>query len=328
MTSAFEVLQQASTFTKLDPHSTYNLVRIREGDEWKIAFITPSGHYEYPVMPFGLMIAPAVIQRYINEVLSWRSQCSMPVPSPFWDLSSHNKLCMDPAKVQAVENWPRPTSVHLVQHFLGFMNFYRRFIKNFSTLAAPLITLTRKASGPCCWSTKAQQAFDELKCCLIKAPILQLPDAELPFVVEVDTSEVGDGAVLSQQSGEDKKLHPCAYFSQHLSPAERNYDVGNRELLAVKLVLEEWRHWLEGAKHVFLVWTDHKNLAYIQQAKRLNRRQARWGLFFARFDFTISYWLGTKNIKPDALSHQWESSLPSAPPLTIIPGARVLAPIQ
>ncbi|KAK1788748.1 hypothetical protein P4O66_002560 [Electrophorus voltai] len=126
---------------------------------------------------------------------------------------SHNKLCMDPTKVKAVENWPRHTSVHLVQRFLGFTNFYRRFIKNFSAFAASLITLTRKVSGRFCWSTEPQQAFDELKHRLIKAPILQIPDTELPFVFEVDASEVGDDGVLSQWSEEDKKLHPCAYFS-------------------------------------------------------------------------------------------------------------------
>ncbi|KAK1798028.1 hypothetical protein P4O66_000529 [Electrophorus voltai] len=238
---------------------------------------------------------------------------------------SHNMLCMDPAKVWAVESWPRPTSLCLVQCFLGFTNFYHRFVKNFSTDAAPLTALTRKVSGPFCRSTKAQQAFEELKCCLIRAPILQLPNTELPFISEVDASEVGVGAVLSQQSGEDKKLHPCAYFSRHLSSAEWNYDVGDRELLAVKLALEEWRNWLKGAKNPFLVWTDHKNLAYIQQAKRLNPHQARWGLFF---DFTLSYWPGTRNIKLYALSHQWESSPPSALPSTIIPRVRIIAPIQ
>ncbi|KAK1787361.1 hypothetical protein P4O66_002861 [Electrophorus voltai] len=205
---------------------------------------------------------------------------------------------MDPAKLRAVENWSRPILVRLVQRFLGFTNFYRRFVRNFNMVAAPLIALTRKASGRFCWSIKLQQAFEELKRYLTTAPILQLPDAELPFLVEVDASE-------------------------HLSPAERNYDMGNGELLAVELMLEEWRHWLEGAKHPFLVWMDHKNLAYIQQAKQLNPHQAKWGLFFARFDITLSYRLSTKNAKPDALSHQWESSLPSAPPLTVIPRARI-----
>ncbi len=107
------------------------------------------------------------------------------------------------------------------------------------------------------------------------------------------------------------------FFSNRLSPAERNYDIGNRELLAVKLALEEWRHWLEGLGVPFVVWTDHKNLEYIQSANRLNSRQARWALFFGRFDFSISYRPGSKNIKPDALSRIFDHSdrpvcLPSA----------------
>ncbi len=127
-------------------------------------------------------------------------------------------------------------------------------------------------------------------------------------MVEVDASEVGVGAVLSQRSSSDDKVHPCAYFSHRLSPAERNYDIGNRELLAVKLALEEWRHWLEGSGVPFIVWTDHKNLEYIKSAKRLNSSQARWALFFGRFNFSISYRPGSKNIKPDALSRIFDHS--------------------
>ncbi|KAK5935443.1 hypothetical protein CgunFtcFv8_020806 [Champsocephalus gunnari] len=102
-------------------------------------------------------------------------------------------------------------------------------------------------------------------------------------------------------------MHPCAFFSRKLSPAERNYDIGNRELLAVKLALEEWRYWLEGAEQPFVVWTDNKNVEYIRSAKRLNSRQARWALFFTRFDFSLSYRPGSKNIKPDALSRQFQT---------------------
>ena len=121
-------------------------------------------------------------------------------------------------------------------------------------------------------------------------------------MVQVDASNEGIGAVLFQRSEVDGKMHPCAFLSRRLSSGQRNYDVGNRELLVVKVALEEWRHWLEGAQHLFLVWTDHKNLEYIKQAKRLNSRQARWALFFNRFCFTLSYRLGSQNIKPDALS--------------------------
>lgn len=115
-----------------------------------------------------------------------------------------------------------------------------------------------------CGRTKA---FLELKRHFSSAPTLVQPDPAHQFMVEVDASDIGVSAVLPQRATNDK-LHPCASFSKKLSPAERNYDVGNRELLAVNLALEEWRH-----------WTDHKNLAYIQGAKRLNSRQARWAFF-------------------------------------------------
>nr|XP_054599305.1 uncharacterized protein LOC129163965 [Nothobranchius furzeri] len=119
------------------------------------------------------------------------------------------------------------------------------------------------------------------------------------------------------------RLHPCAFFSRRLSPAEQNYDVGDRELLAIKLALEEWRHWLEGAEHPIIIWTDHKNLAYLKEAKRLNPRQSRWSLFFSRFRFLISYRPGSKNTKPDALSRLYSPDkdpelTPILPPSCIV----------
>lgn len=132
--------------------------------------------------------------------------------------------------------------------------------------------------------------------------MLTVPDLTLQFIVEVNASDVGIGAVLSQRSPLDNKLHPCDFLSRKLTPAERNYDVGNRELLAVKVALEEWRHWLEGAEQLFLVLIDHCNLEYLHSAKCLNARQARWALFFNRFNFHLSYRPKVKNMKPDALS--------------------------
>ncbi len=97
------------------------------------------------------------------------------------------------------------------------------------------------------WSNAAQTAFTNLKSHFVSAPILIAPDPSRQFVVEVNASEVGVGAVLSQHSLADDKMHPCAFFSHRLTPTEHNYDIGNRELLVVKLALEEWRHWLEGS---------------------------------------------------------------------------------
>lgn len=136
----------------------------------------------------------------------------------------------------------------------------------------------------------------------VNAPVLLHPDPSQQFVVEVDASDSGVGAVHSQRSPADKKLHPCAFFSRRLTLAERNYDVGNRELLAVVLALQEWQHWLEGVFHPFVIWIDHNNLSYLRTARRLNSRKARWALFLGRFRFTLTYRPRAKNVKPDALS--------------------------
>ncbi len=186
---------------------------------------------------------------------------------------------MDPDKVRAVVDWPTPDSCKALQRFLGFANFYRRFIRNFSQLANPLTALT-STRVTFRWSSAAEAAFSNLKSHFISAPILVAPDPTRQFVVEVDASELGVGAVLSQRAASDDRVHPCTFFSHRLCPAERNYDIGNRELLAVKLALEEWRYWLKGSGVPFIVWTDHKNLEYIRTAKCLYSRQARWALFF------------------------------------------------
>lgn len=189
-----------------------------------------------------------------------------------------------------------------LQCFLGFAKLYRRFIKNYSLMATPLTRLT-SSKLPFSWTPKAEAAFQKLNHQFATAPILTQADPSKPFVVEVDASDVGVGDVLSQSSS---KLHPCAYYSRRLSPAERNYDVGNRELLAVKIALEEWRQLLEGAEHPFLVWTDHKNSTYLRNVKRLNARPARWSLFFAHFNFSISCRPCSGNIKPNALLRQFK----------------------
>uniref|UniRef100_A0A8C6UZW3 Gypsy retrotransposon integrase-like protein 1 n=5 Tax=Neogobius melanostomus TaxID=47308 RepID=A0A8C6UZW3_9GOBI len=234
---------------------------------------------------------------------------------------------MDPTKIAAVKEWPSPSSRKELQRFLGFANFYRRFIRNYSNLASPLTALTSTVV-PFVWSAEAELAFEELKHRFTSAPVLMQPNPELQFVVEVDASNSGVGAVLSQRCPSDQKLHPCAYFSRKLSVAERNYDIGNRELLAIKLALEEWRHWLEGSTHPFIVWSDHKNLQYIQSAKRLNSRQARWALFFDRFNFSVTYRPGSRNVKPDALSRIFSSDSLSFESEPILPASRFVAMIS
>ena len=203
-------------------------------------------------------------------------------------LLSDSGFRMDPDKVRAVQEWDQPENQKALMRFLGFTNYYRKFILNYSTIVKPLTDMTKKGADCSVWSDEALQAFSAIKKCFATASILRQPDVSQPFIVEVDASDVGVGAVLSQGPS-PSKWSPCAFFSRKLSSAERNYDVGDRELLAIKLAFEEWRHWLEGATHPITVFTDHKNLAYLQSAKRLNPRQARWSLFFTRFNFCLLY---------------------------------------
>ncbi len=235
---------------------------------------------------------------------------------------------MDEGKVTAIQNWPIPTSIKELQCFLGFANFYRRFIQNYSSIAGPLTGLLKLKPKWLSWTPSATESFNILKETFITAPILVHPDPDKAFVVEVDASKTGVGAVLSQQLGTPAKLHPCVFFSRKLSPAEKNYDIGNRELLPIKLALEEWRHWLAGAQEPFVVLTDHKNLEYLREAKRLNPRQARWALFFTRFNFSISYRPGSRNLKADALSHLHAPEEDSQEPEPILPEDMFLCPIQ
>ncbi|KAK3531442.1 hypothetical protein QTP70_020528 [Hemibagrus guttatus] len=159
-------------------------------------------------------------------------------------------------------------------------------------------------------------------------PILRHPDLDVPFVMEVDASSSGIGAVLSQRHSIPGKLHPCAFVSRKLMAAEANYDVGNRELLSIKAALEEWRHWLQGVRHPFLVLTDHRNLEYLCSTKCLNPRQARWVLFFTRFQFSVTYRPRSKNSKADALSRQFEAQSEPTQPNLILPAAAILAPVR
>jgi hypothetical protein len=153
---------------------------------------------------------------------------------------------MESDSIAAVRNWPTPTTVKEVQWFLGFANYYRSFIRGFGHVAAPITSLLKGAPVRLQWSVEADRAFNS-------APVQAHPDPSLAFIVEVDAAVAGIRAVLSQHSGTPPKLHPCAFFSKKLSQAKQNYDMGDRELLAVVKALKTWRHWLEGTKHPFLI---------------------------------------------------------------------------
>ena len=211
---------------------------------------------------------------------------------------NQGKVRTEPSKVKAVSTWEVPTNKKEVQQFLGFMNFYRRFIQNYSNIAKPLHKLT--GNLPFEWGPEQLQAFQTLRRQLTCAPVLALPNEVDPFKVEVDTSGYALGGVLSQfQNG---KWHPVAFISRTMSEAELNYEIYDKELLAIMYAMEQWRHYLLGTPKPFEVLTDHKNLEYFRKPQKLNGRQARWYLRLQEYNYTLRHIPGTTNSKVDILS--------------------------
>lgn len=217
---------------------------------------------------------------------------------------------MDPAKVQAVANWHDPRNLRDLRGFLGFANFYRRFIKDFARKARPLNDLTKKDTL-WRWGESEQKAFAELKGSFTKAPVLTMYDPTRPTEVEVDASNFATGGVLSQKC-DDGLWRPVAYRSETMTPAERNYEIYDKEFLAIIRALEDWRHFLEGLPNEFTVISDHKNWEYWTRAQNLTRRQARWSLWLSRFNLTITHRPGKTMGKADAMTRSASSEVSDA----------------
>jgi hypothetical protein len=170
-----------------------------------------------------------------------------------------------------------------VESFLGFANFYRWFIRGFSKIAAPLNQL--KGNKEWHWGEEEQNAFEQLKKRITEEPVLALPQQDGQFQVEVDTSGYAIGGVLSQE--QQGKWCPIAFLSRTMTPAKQNYEIYDKELLAIIEALKVWRQYLLDAKEQFEVWTDHENLKYYQEPQKLNGQQARWYLKLQDYDFRI-----------------------------------------
>ncbi|QRV80264.1 Retrotransposable element Tf2 protein [Ceratobasidium sp. AG-Ba] len=359
-------VKNAKIYSKLDLRWGFNNIRIKEGDEWKTAFRTAYGIYEYLVMPFGLKNAPAVLQRMMNDIFRHLLGVTVVVymddilifSEKEEDHAEHVKevlkilrennlyaklskckffvkeviflglvitpegISMEEEKIKAIMEWGAPRKIKEVQAFLGFVNFYRRFIAEFSKIARPLHRDvsgdgTRRNSGTTSlplhdltkrdikfeWTQECQQAFEEIKKRVSQDPVLIHPDPDKPFILETDVSGIAIGAILSQR-GEDGYLHPVAYLSKSYNDAQRNYDTANKELLAIVESLKHWRIYLEGTILPVTVFTDHRNIERWKNAETFNRRHARWHMELASFNFEIHYRPGKMSNKPDALSRR------------------------
>ncbi|KAJ1572337.1 hypothetical protein NDA11_001672 [Ustilago hordei] len=342
------LLRKARIYTKLDLRAAYNLIRIAKGDEWKTAFGTQLGLYEYLVMPFGLANAPAHFQSFINDIfrdiigvyvvvylddfLIFSDTEEVHVKHVtevltrlrsnrlFAKLSKcefHTKTVeflgyiikptgieMDPEKVRTVKEWPMPESIHDIQRFLGFANFYRRFIAHFARIAKPLTALVKpierfkKLELP----EEAQQAFHKLIQAFTSAGVLQHFDYHLPTRLETDASDFAIAGVLKQEH--EGRWHPVAFYSRKMSSAEKNYEIHDKELLAMVACLTQWRHMLAGLPNQLVILTDHEALKYFKSQRRITGRQARWAILLADFDFILQYRPGDKGGEPDALTRR------------------------
>jgi transposase InsO family protein len=218
---------------------------------------------------------------------------------------STDGIRVDPEKVSIVQEWQPPTSVKGVQSFLGFCNFYRRFIRGYGVIAKPLTQLTRVGAS-FTFNTDCHHAFDTLKSALTSAPLLQHYHPELECMLETDASDGVIAGVFSQRHG--PHWLPVAYFSKTMAPAECNYEIHDKEMLAIVRSLKEWRPELEGTAKRIQIYTDHKALEYFMTSKNLNARQARWAEALADYHFIIKYRPGKENAKADALTRRLDET--------------------
>jgi hypothetical protein len=337
-------LSRAKVFTALDLRDGYHLIRIKKGEEWKTAFRTRYGHYEYTVMPFGLTNAPATFQELINNVL--RAHLDIFVIAYLDDILVYsenmedhvehvrtvlrcldqfnlrlkpekcefhkdevaflgyivgaNGVRMSEDKIKVVKEWPQPKTVKEIQSFLGFLNFNRQFIKDYSKIAIPLTKLTRKDT-PFEWSKEAEDAFQTLKNASIEPPCFRIFQAGQPLRFETDASNLALGGCMSQPH--EGKWHPIAYYSRKFTGPEERYDVHDKELLAIVACLKHWRVYAESCSDL-TIFSDHKNLTRFTTTKVLDPRHTRWSELLGQYKFKIVYTPGKDNGRADALSRR------------------------
>ncbi len=210
------------------------------------------------------------------------------------------KIMMDPIKLTGISKWPKPKTVKQIRSFLGFANFYRKFIGNYAEIVAPLTELTKK-TVPFRWDAECQKAFNMLKEKFLEELVLVMPDPVKPFTLETNASKWAVGAVLKQR-GSDGELHPCGYISHRLSDMEQRYQVYDRELLAIKRAFKTWKHLLKGSPHTIMIHCDHKNLSYYKHPQKMTTRHSCWWQEISEFNVKLEHVPGSKLIQADALS--------------------------
>ncbi|GBG92248.1 hypothetical protein CBR_g55017 [Chara braunii] len=239
-----------------------------------------------------------------NQYKINREKSSFGVPSVIYPghVISGDGLAPEAAKLAAIQEWPQPRTVRDVRSFMGLASYYRKFVRNFSVVAAPLTNLTKKDT-PFLWSLPCQLAFTRLKKALTRAPVLKLPDPTLPFILTTDASQYGIGAVLQQDDGNG--LRPIEFMSKKIKTQKLQDSTYEKELYAFVCTLKHWKHFLLG-RH-FKIFSDHSTLQWMKSQGELNDKLARYIQFINMFDFEPEHKKGCYNKVANALSRRPDS---------------------
>ena len=338
---SLNLLRDAKYFSKLDLHSGFYQVRIREEDCWKSAIQTCMGTYEWLVMPMGLSNSPATFQRlmngvmkglvgkfvivYLDDILIYSNtldEHKVHLTQVLQTLRKAKLYCKpkkcliatrrlqflghvvengtitaDPEKTKAVKEMKQPRNVHDVRSFIGFANYFRKYIRGFSEIAIPLHKLTHK-HATFTWTAVENKAWEDLKKALTSTPVLQLPDWSKTFIIQTDASEFAIGAALMQGDDDDRVV--IAYRNKVLSDTKKNWGTHERELWAIVDAVDDWRPYIQN--RFFQVETDHKPLLALLHQKNLSHKQARWVTKLAEYNMKLIYKAGKTQVIADCLS--------------------------
>ncbi|MEO0790884.1 MAG: reverse transcriptase family protein, partial [Bacteroidota bacterium] len=327
---------QAKFITKIDLQKGYYQIGLTDNAKSISAFITPFVLFQYTVMPFGMINAPATFQGAINYTIqgleginsylddllvisdTWEAHVER-LKSLFGFLSDagftinlakstfcsanvtylghivgHGKTKPKEVNVEAISSYPVPQSRRSLMRFLGMAGLYRRFCSNFATIAKPLTDLT-SVKRQFKWTSECQDSYEQLKLLITSKPVLRNPDHSQPFVLQIDASSYGVGAVLMQEDLHSNLLHPVAYFSAKLKKHQQSYSTIEKEALSLILALRKFDCYLHSL-HPVTVYTDHNPLVFIQRMKNSNQRILRWALQIQQYNLTMKHIKGVDNI--------------------------------